>query len=165
MSINKNLKELRLQRKLTQGELAERAKIELTQISRIERGASEPKLETIKKLAIALQCTTDELIMEKETSIAEPQYLKVLLKRINNLSPLKRYVLLDMMQSYLNINQIQEPSIMEQFGSSMSEYEYQELITRDLLETLLDEQKTVDDIATEIYNQSTEIELKINEKR
>ena len=164
MSINKNLKELRLQRKLTQGELADMAKIELTQVSRIERGASEPKLETIKKLAIALQCTTDELIMDQTSENKEPQYLKVLLKRINSLSPLKRYVIIDMLQSYISINQIQEPSLMEQFGQKISEYEYHDLIEKEELQALEEEQVVVKDISKDIYEKATMLGMKIHDR-
>lgn len=164
MSINKNLKELRTQRGLTQGELAEMAKIELTQISRIERGASEPKLETIKKLSIALQCTADELIMDKVNNVKEPQYLKVLLKRINQLSPLKQYVVLDMLQSYLTVNQAQEPSIIERFGSKISDYEYQDLIEKEELEALSEEHKVVDEIAKDIHDQATILGMKIHDR-
>lgn len=160
MSINKNLKELRLQRKLTQGELAEMAKIELTQISRIERGASEPKLETIKKLSIALQCTTDELIMDQSVNNKEPQYLKRILKRVNQLSPLKQYVVLNMLQSYLSVNEMQEPSI----GSKISEFDYQDLIEKEELEALSEEHRVVDEIAKDIHDQATILGMKIHDR-
>jgi len=155
MSISHNLKEIRTQKKLTQGELAEMASIELTQISRIERGASEPKLETIKKLATALQCTTDELIMDKGSINKEPQYLKVLLKRINELSPLKRYVVIDMLESYLNVNQLKEPSIL-----GARDYEYEDIMEKEKLEMLFEEHKTVDEICEEIHGLTTEIEMR-----
>lgn len=160
MSINKNLKELRVQKGLTQGELAEIAKIELTQISRIERGASEPKLETIKKLSIALQCTADELIMDQSLNSKEPQYLKRLLKRVNQLSPLKQYVVLNMLQSYLTVNEMQEPSI----GSKISEFDYQDLMEKDELEELSQEHRIVDEIAKDIHDQATILEMKIHDR-
>lgn len=165
MSINKNLKELRLQRKLTQGELAELAKIELTQVSRIERGASEPKLETIKKLAIALKCTSDELIMEKGSSPTEPQYLKVILKRINDLSPLKRYVILDMLQAYLNLNQANDHLEIEKYGSqTMSENDYEFIMKRNELNVLDEEHKIIDEIGRETNEKATIIAMDVHKK-
>jgi transcriptional regulator with XRE-family HTH domain len=160
MSITKNLKELRLQRKLTQGELAEVAKIELAQISRIERGASEPKLETIKKLSIALQCTADELIMDQSNN-KEPEYLKRLLKRINQLSPLKKYVVLNMLQSYLSINEMQEPSI----SSRINEFGNQYSIEDEELEELSQEHRIVDEITNDIKNQAEILSMEIHNRR
>lgn len=112
MSIKDNLKRLRKQRSITQGELAELAGVELGQISRIERGASEPKLETIKKLVCALECSADELIMD-EPSQADPAYLKALLKKVNNLTPLRRFALIDMIKTYCQIHGMSNPSTNE----------------------------------------------------
>jgi transcriptional regulator with XRE-family HTH domain len=111
MSISNNLKAIRNKRGMTQGNLADKAGIELNQVSRIERGASEPKLETIKKLAIALSCSTDELIMDCEAYT--PEYIKRTVERINELTPLRRYAVLDLINSYCNENRIPEPSLNE----------------------------------------------------
>lgn len=165
MSININLKKLRLQRKLTQGELARIANIELTQISRIERGASEPKLETIKKLALALKCTTDQLIMEQDSKTNEPQYLKVLLTRIDKLSPLKKYVILDMLECYLNTNQIQEPSIMQQYGNyNVNEFDYEEMVEKEMLTVLEDEQEIVNEIDKDLHEHTMYLGTKLSKK-
>lgn len=48
---------------LTQQQLAERTGIQQTLISRLERGAnSNPHADVLKRLAIALQCSTDWLL-------------------------------------------------------------------------------------------------------
>jgi transcriptional regulator with XRE-family HTH domain len=153
MSISNNLKALRAQRGLTQGQLAEMASIELTQVSRIERAASEPKLETIKKLAIALQCTTDELIMDAGHERGDPKYIKVILKRINNLTPLKRFVLIDMLQSYLNQNEVQEPSIREQFGHNLTETDYTVAIDENYRTELANEEELVASLSNDIESE------------
>ena len=98
MAISDNLKKLRKHRGLTQGVLAELAGVELTQISRIERGASEPKLETIKNLAKALNCSSDDLIMDD--SKEQPYYVKRTIERIHELTPLRQFVLLDLIDAY-----------------------------------------------------------------
>lgn len=112
MSIKDNLKELRKQRGITQGELADIAGIELGQISRIERGASEPKLETIKKLVNALECSADELIMD-ESSQSDPVYLKALLRKVNSLTPLRRFALIDIIKTYCQQHGASNPTVNE----------------------------------------------------
>ena len=57
-----NLKEIRLKRGMTQQELADAVGITQSQIARYESGETQPSLETLRKLAAALDCTLDELI-------------------------------------------------------------------------------------------------------
>lgn len=54
---------IRLSKGLTQKQLAERAEVERLQIIVIERGTSNPKLETMTKVAAALGCQIHELLM------------------------------------------------------------------------------------------------------
>lgn len=144
MSISSNLKAIRSKRGMTQGNLADKAGIELTQVSRIERGASEPKLETIKRLAIALSCSTDELIMDAEP--ASPEYIKRTVERIRGLTPLKRYVVLDMINSYCNQNDIPEPTL-HPLKSSMEEMHEEHYNTIKALEI---DMKNAEELALEV---------------
>jgi len=52
--LRKRILQLRLDQGLSQAELAERAGTKQSVISRIENGESEPRIETIKKIARAL---------------------------------------------------------------------------------------------------------------
>lgn len=52
----------RLQRGYSQTQLSWRSEITPTQISRLERGVQSPSLDTVKKLAGALDITVDDLI-------------------------------------------------------------------------------------------------------
>ena len=63
-NISNNLKALRLSRGLTQPQLAKSAHISPVQLSRIERGKSEPRIDTIYSIASALGVGLDELLME-----------------------------------------------------------------------------------------------------
>ena len=56
------LKEIRLRAGLTQEQLAELMNTEQCRISCWENGKNEPSIETIRQLAAALHCTTDELL-------------------------------------------------------------------------------------------------------
>ena len=56
------LKKFRQQRKLTQGELAERAGVTREYIARLEAGRYDPSLSTLEKLAKALRVKVNDLV-------------------------------------------------------------------------------------------------------
>lgn len=58
------LRELRRQRLLSQAELARLSGVGEVTINRIERGHVEPRLSTLRRLAIALQVSPEELLAE-----------------------------------------------------------------------------------------------------
>ena len=60
--VGDNLRELRTLSALTQEELADRAGITATALSRIERNEAEPRPSTLRKLAAALGVEPRELI-------------------------------------------------------------------------------------------------------
>jgi XRE family transcriptional regulator, regulator of sulfur utilization len=62
VAFGERIRALRLARKLTQERLAEAADMNVVQLSNIERGANEPKLTTIIRLARALDVRPGKLI-------------------------------------------------------------------------------------------------------
>jgi transcriptional regulator with XRE-family HTH domain len=66
MAFPQRLVSFRKERGLTQQALADRVGIHVIQVHRYESGASQPSLEVIKKLAIALSVTTDALLFDAE---------------------------------------------------------------------------------------------------
>lgn len=60
--VGDNVRELRTLSALTQKELADRADITATALSRIERNEAEPRPSTLRKLAAALSVEPRELI-------------------------------------------------------------------------------------------------------
>ncbi|MEJ2881299.1 helix-turn-helix domain-containing protein [Pedobacter sp. GR22-6] len=58
----KKVKELRTKKGYSQEELAEQAQLNLRTIQRIEAGKTEPRGDTLKRLALALDVAADELI-------------------------------------------------------------------------------------------------------
>jgi DNA-binding XRE family transcriptional regulator len=64
--ISEKLRTLRKQQNLTQGELAERAGLPQSHISRLERGVHSPSMKTLKKLANALQVDVGKLALLSE---------------------------------------------------------------------------------------------------
>jgi len=61
------IKQLRIQRGLTQEHLAEKASLHRTYLSDIERGARNPSLETLVRLATALQTSLEEIFKNVES--------------------------------------------------------------------------------------------------
>lgn len=66
MKFPERLATLRKEKGLTQQELAERVGIHVIQIRRYEGATSQPTLEVIRKLAIALSVSSDTLVFDKD---------------------------------------------------------------------------------------------------
>ena len=64
------IKQLRNQRGITQQDLAEKALLHRTYVSDIERGARNPSLETLVRLAAALQTSLAEMFNNVESALA-----------------------------------------------------------------------------------------------
>jgi transcriptional regulator with XRE-family HTH domain len=62
VSFGNNLKRLRAEKNISQGELAEMVGMHSTHISRYERDLTHPTLDVIKKITDALKVSSDQLI-------------------------------------------------------------------------------------------------------
>ncbi|TCD01266.1 helix-turn-helix domain-containing protein [Pedobacter psychroterrae] len=62
IELAQRIKDLRLRRGLSQEKLSETAQINLRTVQRIESGETDPRGDTLKRIAIALNVTPDELI-------------------------------------------------------------------------------------------------------
>ena len=67
--MNGRLRRLRELRALSQRELAKKAGVNTTTINRIERGKQGPIPKTIRKLAVALEVTIEEIMSEQQRLI------------------------------------------------------------------------------------------------
>ena len=66
MNFPQRLAILRKEKKLTQQVLADKVGIHVIQIRRYEGGTTQPTLEVLKKLAIALSVSADMLVFDKD---------------------------------------------------------------------------------------------------
>jgi transcriptional regulator with XRE-family HTH domain len=66
MGFPDRLAQLRKERGLTQQALADAIPVHVVQIRRYEAGKTQPTLDIIRKLAIALSVSADELIFDKD---------------------------------------------------------------------------------------------------
>jgi transcriptional regulator with XRE-family HTH domain len=60
--VGERIREVRLARGLTQGDLAERCGTSIAAISHIERGTKVPTITTLVRLADALECRVTKLV-------------------------------------------------------------------------------------------------------
>jgi transcriptional regulator with XRE-family HTH domain len=65
-----NLRAAREQKEFSQEELARRARLHRTEVSLLERAGREPRLETIVRLAHALEIPVAELVRGVDTASA-----------------------------------------------------------------------------------------------
>jgi transcriptional regulator with XRE-family HTH domain len=77
MVIGDRLREMREEKKFSQGDIEKRTGLLRCYISRVENGHTVPAIETLEKLARALECPLYQLFYEGE----EPPELPNLLKR------------------------------------------------------------------------------------
>lgn len=66
MDFPERLSSLRKEKNLTQKELAELASVHVSQVRRYESGSSQPTLDVIRKIAIALHVSADTLIFDEK---------------------------------------------------------------------------------------------------
>lgn len=66
MALGENLRRLRTNKGMTQGELSIKTGIKLGQISKIERNEADAKISTIYKLIEALDCSADSMLLDQE---------------------------------------------------------------------------------------------------
>ena len=75
MGFPERLKTLRQERKLDFDELAKMIGIHSTQLRRYEKGDSQPTLDVLRKLAIALNVSGDELLFDEEERKAPEDFV------------------------------------------------------------------------------------------
>lgn len=94
------LASLRKQRGLTQEALADLIGITKTQVYRYESNLSQPTLDVIRRLAVALSVTTDTLIFEENERKADDSLL-LLLEGVAQLDPDEKHVIKELIEGIL----------------------------------------------------------------
>lgn len=116
MIIGKNIKKIRLDKGMTQSDLAEKSNIKLNQISKIERNESDPKCTTIMKIMQALKCDANSLFRDaQKTTINE--HMEILITEIQELPFNEKDVLVNIIEKFIKINNIKKA---ERLNKNMS---------------------------------------------
>ena len=68
MSFGKNLKECRVEKNISQDELAKKISVHANHISRYERDLSSPSIDVVQRIANALDVSIDELVYGKQNT-------------------------------------------------------------------------------------------------
>ena len=100
MPFSNRLADLRKLRGLTQEGLAELIGITKTQVYRYEKGSAQPTLDVIKRLAVALSCTTDQLIFEEDERQPDDS-LTLLLEGVSKLDPDEKKMIKEIIEGIL----------------------------------------------------------------
>ena len=66
MSFSKRLAAVRKSRNLTQAQVSEITGIHLSQVKKYESGESQPSLDVLRKITLALHISADELLFDQE---------------------------------------------------------------------------------------------------
>jgi transcriptional regulator with XRE-family HTH domain len=105
------LKQLRKQKGISQGDLAEIIEVHFTQVSRYERGETKPNAEAMTKLAKALNTTVDFLMNGTADDVVKDAGLeKELISRFIEVQSLEtddKKTVLSLMDAYIAKTKIQ----------------------------------------------------------
>lgn len=96
--LGKRISELRKQRKLSQSQLAELANVTDSYISHIETGRKKASLESLVKIAAALDVTLDRILLGNQPNDLK-NYLPELEALMESCTPYERAVIYDMVKS------------------------------------------------------------------
>jgi len=100
MDFSERLGKIRKQRGLTQQVLSEKAKVSLVQLCRYEAGTSQPTLEVIRRLAIALSITTDMLIFGKDERGPDDD-LRLQFEAISKFAPAEKQMIMELLDGLI----------------------------------------------------------------
>lgn len=100
MDFAHRLAALRKQRGLTQAVLAERIGVHASQLRRYESGGSQPSLEVLRKMALALSVSADVLLFDDDER-GPSEGLRLHLEAANNLDPDEQNVVRSVIEGLL----------------------------------------------------------------
>ena len=100
-ALGKRIKEARKKLKLTQEELAEKAKISNVYLGEIERGTKIPSVPVLVDLIEALEVSADYLLLDSLNS-ANVIVNNEITEKLSKLTPKQRKTALDILNAYIN---------------------------------------------------------------
>lgn len=106
MEFGKRLASLRKARGLTQQALADTAGIHVVQVRRYETGASQPSLDILRKLAVALSVRADELLFEADERGPHDD-LRLQFEALEAMSEEDRQVIASLIDAFVKKHQIE----------------------------------------------------------
>ena len=105
MEFPERLAALRKARGFTQQTLADKVGVHVLQIRRYEGGASQPTLEVLRKLAVALSVSADELVFNRDER-GPDEDLRLQFEALSALSPEEKNVAKAVLDAMIVKNQV-----------------------------------------------------------
>ncbi len=100
MAFPARLAKLRKQNGLTQQALADLVGMHVIQIHRYESGSSQPTLEAIRKLAVALRTSADEIVFDKDERGPDDQ-LRLQFEAVSRLDSREKEIVIEVLEGLL----------------------------------------------------------------
>lgn len=100
MSIQQRLISLRREHDLTQQQMADAIGVHVNQVRRYEAGATQPSLEALKKIAVAMSVTIDSLVFDEEERGPDEQ-LRLQFEAISHLSSEEKQVVKELLDGMI----------------------------------------------------------------
>lgn len=112
LSFGENLKSIRAERGISQGELAELIGMHATHVSRYERDLTQPTLEVIRRMAQALGVSADRLVFgateQRAKGLLLDQELLGLFDQVQGLSRAELGCVKSLLQAYVLKAELQQ---------------------------------------------------------
>ncbi len=100
MAFPERLLKLRKDKSLTQQALADLVSMHVIQIHRYESGSSQPSLEAIRKLALALSVSADKLVFDKDERGPDDE-LKLQFEALSRFGPREKEIVMEVLDGLL----------------------------------------------------------------
>jgi transcriptional regulator with XRE-family HTH domain len=100
MEFSERLTATRKERGLTQEALAKAAEINVSQVRRYEGGTSQPSLEVLRKLAMALSVSADELLFDKNERGPDEEF-RLQFEALARLEPREKEIVMEVLDGLL----------------------------------------------------------------
>lgn len=140
MALGDNLQKLRKAKNLKQEELAERAEVSITQISKIERNETDPRASTIGKLAATLGCSADKLLYGEEPESLD-KMMSHALERAMRLKARDKATLINVINKYCSAS-VLIGTFMSEMDIDEEEEDISERMYQEHIEKLVQEEET-----------------------
>lgn len=100
MSFSKRLAAVRKERGLTQQQMSEVIGIHLSQVKRYESGDTQPSLEVLRKIALALNISADVLLFDEDERGPSDDF-RMQFEALNQFSPNEKVVAKELLDSLI----------------------------------------------------------------
>jgi transcriptional regulator with XRE-family HTH domain len=111
MGFSERLVALRRERKMTQQQLSDESGVHISQIKRYETGTSEPSIDALRKIALALNVSSDSLLFDEDERGPHTDELRLHFEAVRRMNADDQKIVVSIIDAYVKRHQIE--SIMQ----------------------------------------------------